>query len=341
MVGGGDRPVGPRQTEWGDPVPFFELILPPRAAKAAVPVLAAVSLTGIAALVLRRPGLMVRAAPNSGERHPASDGHEPRGMGHASRPVPRPGDSAPQIRQDREDAAMVVGCRQQLELREDVGDVGLDRLRSEEEPSQIAWFERPSAISASTSRSRSVRSSSGTRARRRPTSWATTSGSITEPPRGDPPDRVGEVVEIVDPVLQQVADAAGPVGHEPQREGRLDVLRQDEDPDAVPCSARIACAARRPSSVCVGGIRMSTIATSGRCSRTACQECRRRRRPGRRPRTLPPPAGARSLRGAGRSHRRERRGGSCRPPTSARIAAPDSSSLGMNPRTWLLVRRGP
>ena len=49
--------------------------------------------------------------------------------------------------------------------------------------SQIAWFERPSAMSARTSRSRSVRSSSGTRARRRPTSWATTSGSITEPPR--------------------------------------------------------------------------------------------------------------------------------------------------------------
>ena len=67
MVGGGDCPVGPLQAEWGDPVPFFELILPPRAAKAAVPVLAAVSLTGIAALVLRRPGLKVRAGPSSAE----------------------------------------------------------------------------------------------------------------------------------------------------------------------------------------------------------------------------------------------------------------------------------
>jgi hypothetical protein len=66
VVGRGDCPVGQLQTEWGDPVPFFELILPPRAAKAAVPVLAAVSLTGVAALVLRRPGLKVRAAPNSG-----------------------------------------------------------------------------------------------------------------------------------------------------------------------------------------------------------------------------------------------------------------------------------
>ena len=70
VVGGGDCPVGPLQAEWGDPVPFFELILPPRAAKAAVPVLAAVSLTGIAALVLRRPGLVARAGPSSTEITP-------------------------------------------------------------------------------------------------------------------------------------------------------------------------------------------------------------------------------------------------------------------------------
>jgi hypothetical protein len=36
-------------------------VLPPRAAKAAVPVLAVVSLAGIAALVVRRPGLVRRA----------------------------------------------------------------------------------------------------------------------------------------------------------------------------------------------------------------------------------------------------------------------------------------
>ncbi|MCJ7710615.1 MAG: hypothetical protein MUQ32_07245 [Chloroflexi bacterium] len=61
IVGHGDCPVGPLQAEWGDPVPFFELVLPPRAAKAAVPLLAAVSIAGIAALVLRRPGLVARA----------------------------------------------------------------------------------------------------------------------------------------------------------------------------------------------------------------------------------------------------------------------------------------
>jgi hypothetical protein len=42
-------------------VPFFELVLPPRAAKAAIPVLAVASLSGIAALILRRPGLVARA----------------------------------------------------------------------------------------------------------------------------------------------------------------------------------------------------------------------------------------------------------------------------------------
>ena len=61
MVGGGDCPVGPMQAEWGDPVPFFELVLPPRAAKAAVPVLAVVSVAGILALFLRRPGPVTRA----------------------------------------------------------------------------------------------------------------------------------------------------------------------------------------------------------------------------------------------------------------------------------------
>lgn len=61
IVGHGDCPVGPMQAEWGDPVPFFELMLPPRAAKAAVPVLAVVSVVGIVALALRRPGLVARA----------------------------------------------------------------------------------------------------------------------------------------------------------------------------------------------------------------------------------------------------------------------------------------
>jgi hypothetical protein len=61
VVGRGDCPVGPRQAAWGDPVPFFELVLPPREAKAAVPVLAIVSVAGMVALVMRRPRQSVSA----------------------------------------------------------------------------------------------------------------------------------------------------------------------------------------------------------------------------------------------------------------------------------------
>jgi hypothetical protein len=55
VVGRGNCPMGPKQTEWGDPVPFFELVLPPRAAKAAVPFLAGTSIAGMVLLVLRPP----------------------------------------------------------------------------------------------------------------------------------------------------------------------------------------------------------------------------------------------------------------------------------------------
>jgi hypothetical protein len=55
VVGGGDCPMGPFQARLGDTVPFFELVLPPRAAKAAVPILAAASVAGFLAIALRPP----------------------------------------------------------------------------------------------------------------------------------------------------------------------------------------------------------------------------------------------------------------------------------------------
>jgi hypothetical protein len=60
VVGRGDCPMGQLQAEWGDPVPFFELVLPPRLAKAAVPALAVATLAGIAAIALLPPGLVRR-----------------------------------------------------------------------------------------------------------------------------------------------------------------------------------------------------------------------------------------------------------------------------------------
>lgn len=55
FVGRGDCPLGPFQRRLGDPVPMFELVLPARAAKAAVPALFVVGLVGLLALLLRPP----------------------------------------------------------------------------------------------------------------------------------------------------------------------------------------------------------------------------------------------------------------------------------------------
>ncbi len=49
----GDCPLGPLQARAGDPVPLFELVLPPRAAKRAVPVLGLITAAGIVAVVSR------------------------------------------------------------------------------------------------------------------------------------------------------------------------------------------------------------------------------------------------------------------------------------------------
>lgn len=55
LIGRGNCPFGPFQRRLGDPVPMFELVLPPRAAKAAIPVLLVVSVAGMVAAALRRP----------------------------------------------------------------------------------------------------------------------------------------------------------------------------------------------------------------------------------------------------------------------------------------------
>jgi hypothetical protein len=49
----GDCPLGGLGERIGDPVPLFELVLPPRAAKRAIPVLGGVAALGIALLVAR------------------------------------------------------------------------------------------------------------------------------------------------------------------------------------------------------------------------------------------------------------------------------------------------
>ena len=53
IIGKGNCPLGPLQRYVGDPKPMFELFLPPRAAKAAVPILAGISLAGIGTVAWR------------------------------------------------------------------------------------------------------------------------------------------------------------------------------------------------------------------------------------------------------------------------------------------------
>lgn len=55
VVGRGNCPFGPFQAKLGDPVPMFEWFLPPRAAKAAIPVLTIVTIAGLMVMWLRPP----------------------------------------------------------------------------------------------------------------------------------------------------------------------------------------------------------------------------------------------------------------------------------------------
>ncbi len=55
VIGRGDCPFGPLQTRLGDPQPMFEWVLPPRAAKAAIPVLTLIALAAFAAVLARPP----------------------------------------------------------------------------------------------------------------------------------------------------------------------------------------------------------------------------------------------------------------------------------------------
>ncbi|MGC4192269.1 MAG: hypothetical protein QM589_14045 [Thermomicrobiales bacterium] len=69
VTGKGNCPLGPLQQRIGDPVPLFELVLPQRAAKAAVPVLTAVAALGVVLALVRPPHqepLPVKTSPQAG-----------------------------------------------------------------------------------------------------------------------------------------------------------------------------------------------------------------------------------------------------------------------------------
>ena len=165
------------------------------------------------------------------------------------------------------------------QLLEDRRDVLLDRADGEDERARRSRaFERPSAISASTSFSRGV-SSRASRSCLRPTKCATTSGSSAVPPSADAADGLDEGVDVHHTVLEQVADAAAAVGEQLARVRLLDVLREDEDRRL---GHALAHASARPAAP-----RRETSAASG-CRRSRCRDARgaRRARERRRPRPL-------------------------------------------------------
>jgi hypothetical protein len=55
VIGRGNCPLGPLQRRLGDPTPLFDLVLSPRAAKAAFPVLLVATLTAMVAVLMRPP----------------------------------------------------------------------------------------------------------------------------------------------------------------------------------------------------------------------------------------------------------------------------------------------
>ena len=126
---------------------------------------------------------------------------------------------------------MVVRCGRQLELREDVGDVCLDGLRGKEEPIADrlvrASFGHEREDFALPFRQVVERDSCPAASHELRDDLRIDHGAAPS----DPPDGVGEVVEVLDPILEEIADPAGPVRNESHREGRLDVLRKDQDPD--------------------------------------------------------------------------------------------------------------
>lgn len=61
----GDCPLGPLGDRIGDEVPLFELVLPRRAAKAAIPVLGAVTGAGLIALAVRSRSSQLVQSPRA------------------------------------------------------------------------------------------------------------------------------------------------------------------------------------------------------------------------------------------------------------------------------------
>ena len=174
--------------------------------------------------------------------------------------------------------------------------------------SAIALFERPSAISPSTSRSRGVSDCSGILAAPAAEQQRDDLRIERRAAAGDAPHGVGERVHVGDAVLEQVAGAlgraatAGRARRPPRRTGRARARRSPG------CSARMACAARRPSSVWRRRHADVDHGDVGLVGADLAQQVLGVARLAGDLEARTPPAAARAPRAAARSRRRSRRG---------------------------------
>ena len=116
--------------------------------------------------------------------------------------------SAAEVRQHGKHASMVVRRRQELQLGEDVRDVGLDGLRREEQPvadrlvrPALRHQRQDLALPIGQVVERHSRASTSDELR-------DDLGIDDRAALRDAPDGVREVVEVVDPVLEEIADTA-------------------------------------------------------------------------------------------------------------------------------------
>ena len=86
----------------------------------------------------------------------------------------------------------------------------------------------------------------------------------------DSDDGAAQLIEIGHALLEQVGPALGAPFEEPKGVGGFGVLAEHHHAD-VGVGLAEASAARMPSSVPVGGMRMSVSTTSGTCSSTAAR----------------------------------------------------------------------
>ena len=141
--------------------------------------------------------------------------------------------AAVEVGQHGQDAPVVAGVLLEAELREDDADRALDGLGATGRARRrSSGSSDPRRRSARISCSRGVSRPESVARAPRPDQLVDDARVDGRPAGRDATRRVGQLARLAQAVLEQVAVAAGARAEEAQRVLGLEVLRQDEDPDA-------------------------------------------------------------------------------------------------------------